>query len=340
VTDLLLELKKNPFVLAPMAGITDNAFRTFMREMGCGIVVTELISAHGIEYRSHRTLDLMKFSESQRPIGVQIFGEEAEILARAGQYIENLGADFVDINLGCPVPKVVKKGAGSALLKDPILLGKILEQIKLAIKIPLTIKIRTGWDDNSINALEIANVAYNSGVTWVAIHGRTRAQGYSGKADWDLIREVKSKAPLPIIGNGDIHSAKRAVTRLEESGCDGVMIGRGCLKNPWIFRQAMHLLKNGDHQVDSTEKNFAQSLYRLKELTKFREDERYSLLTMKKFTSWFSAGYPDSNKFRKILFAATDSEVILDLAQNYFKRFDISAQIDTSSEAFLMGGHG
>ena len=338
--DLLSELKKNPFVLAPMAGITDNAFRTFMREMGCGIVVTELISAHGIEYRSHRTLDLMRFTEIQRPIGVQIFGEEAEILARAGQYIESLGADFVDINLGCPVPKVVKKGAGSALLKEPVLLGKILEQIKKAIKIPLTIKIRTGWDAESINALEIANVAYNSGVTWVAIHGRTRAQGYSGLADWDLIREVKAQAPLPIIGNGDIHNAGKAVSRLKESGCDGVMIGRGCLKNPWIFKQAMEILEHGDHHIDTLEKNFSESLSRLKELTLDREDERYSLLTMKKFTSWFSAGYPNSQSFRRSLFEAPDSNVILNLAQDYFKQFDLSSQLDTSSEAFLMGGHG
>jgi tRNA-dihydrouridine synthase B len=337
--DIVSELKKNPFVLAPMAGITDNTFRTFMREMGCGVVITELVSAYGIEYRSERTLDLMKFTEGQRPLGVQIFGEDGEILAKAAQYVESTGADFVDINLGCPVPKVVKKGAGSAMLRDPMALQKVLTQVKSAINIPLTIKIRTGWCDKTINTLDIVNAAHDAGVTWVAIHGRTRAQGYSGLADWDLIREVKARAPLPIIGNGDIQSPLKAVQRLAESGCDAVMIGRGCLKNPWIFQQAQEILKNGD-RGSSAEKDFNKSLGRLKTLSEERRDERYSMLTMKKFTAWFSAGYPGSNIFRKSLFQAASSEDILHLAQNYFSQFDISAQIDTSSEAFLMGGHG
>jgi tRNA-dihydrouridine synthase B len=336
--DILLELKKNPFVLAPMAGITDNPFRTFMREMGCGVVITELVSAYGIEYRSQKTIDLMKFSELQRPVGVQIFGEDGEILARAAQFVEASGADFVDINLGCPVPKVVKKGAGSALLREPLVLQKILTTVKSAIKIPLTIKIRTGWDENTVNASEIVQAAYDSGVTWVAIHGRTRAQGYSGKADWDLIRKVKEKSPLPIIGNGDIQTAAKAVERLNETGCDGVMIGRGCLKNPWIFRQAHDLWKN--NQMAAFEKDFAQSLGLLKKLVDERGSERYSLLTMKKFTSWFSAGYPGSQNFRKSLFLAPSSDEILYLSKDYFSQFDISAQLDTSSEAFLMGGHG
>src|ERR1700677_2068126 len=255
--DIVSELKKNPFVLAPMAGITDNTFRTFMREMGCGIVITELVSAYGIEYRSERTLDLMRFTEGQRPLGVQIFGEDGEILAKAAQYVESTGADFVDINLGCPVPKVVKKGAGSAMLRDPMALQKILTQVKSAIKIPLTIKIRTGWCDKTINTLDIVNAAHDSGVTWVAIHGRTRAQGYSGLADWELIRQVKARAPLPIIGNGDIQSPSKAVQRLTESGCDAVMIGRGCLKNPWIFKQAQEILFS---QKSTADKDFNKSL--------------------------------------------------------------------------------
>ncbi len=322
-----------------MAGITDNAFRTFMREMGCGVIITELVSAYGIEYRSQRTLDLMKYAEIQRPLGVQIFGEEGEILAKAAQYVESTGADFVDINLGCPVPKVVKKGAGSALLRDPLALQKILTQVKNRIKIPLTIKIRTGWCDKTINTLDIVNAAADAGVTWVAIHGRTRAQGYSGLANWDLIKEVKSKSPIPIIGNGDIQSPAKAVQRLKESGCDGVMIGRGCLKNPWIFQQAQEILNSGK-EIPSIKRDFNQSLFRLKRLTEERKDERYSLLTMKKFTSWFSAGYPGSQNFRKSLFQATKPEEILSLAQNYFSQLDIAAQLDTSHEAFLMGGHG
>jgi len=338
--DLIAELKKNPFVLAPMAAITDSPFRSFMREMGCGVVITELVSSFGIEYGSQKTFDLMRFTEAQRPVGVQLFGEDTGVMARAAAFVENLGADFVDINLGCPVPKVVKKGAGAAMLREPKALQKMLTEIKSAIHIPLTIKIRTGWDYTSVNASEIVKAAYDSGVTWVAIHGRTRAQGYSGLADWDLISRVKEKSPLPIIGNGDVTTAALAVQRLKETGCDGVMIGRGCLKNPWIFRQALNLWRHGDHFVDNMEKDFCHSLGRLKILVDERNDERYATLTMKKFTSWFSAGYPNSQNFRKNLFQAKTSQELLDTAKEYFVQFDISAQMDTSHEPFLMGGHG
>lgn len=343
MVDLISELRKNPFVLAPMAAITDTAFRSFMREMGCGVVISELVSSHGIKYGGQRTLDLMRFTEAQRPVGIQIFGEDASIMAEAAAFVERQGADFVDINLGCPVPKVVKKGAGAGMLRDPKALGDMLTQIKRAITIPLTIKIRTGWDENSRNALEIVKVAHDAGVSWVAIHGRTRAQGYTGFADWDLIADVKAKSPLPIIGNGDIHTASKAVQRMKETGVDGVMIGRGCLKNPWIFQQALALWEKGDHHQDTIAKDFCGALNRLKEFVDGKngeKDARYSLITMKKFTSWFSAGYPHSQQFRRSLFDAPDSGTVLRTAQDYFSQVDISAQLDTSGEAFLMGGHG
>lgn len=336
--DLISHLRKNPFILAPMAGITDNPFRSFMKEMGCGIVITELVSAHGIEYGSERTLNLMKFTEAQRPIGVQIFGEDEDIMAKAAQYVEKQGADFVDINLGCPVPKVVKKGAGSALLKDPQKLGLMLKKIKQAISIPLTIKIRTGWDEKSITALEVCHEAHQAGVSWVAIHGRTRAQGYSGQANWDLIKSIKEKAPLPVIGNGDVITAPQAVKRLQQTGCDGIMIGRGCLKNPWIFSQAKKRLH--DQNPSEEPKDFSHALRQLKYFLDQREDPRYSALQLKKLSAWFSAGYPGSSRFRKTLFATTDSEEVLDVATNFFYQLRLSDQADTSHESFLMGGHG
>ena len=239
--DLVGYLKKNPFVLAPMAGITDAPFRTFMREMGAGVVVTELVSATGLQYSSDKTRKLMHFEEVQRPIGIQIFGETLEHLAFATREIEVMGADFVDLNFGCPVPKVVKKGAGSAVLKDLVALRDILRTVKAASSLPVTIKIRTGWDESTRNSEEVCQVAYDEGITWVAIHGRTRAAAYSGKADWEYISNVKAKARLPVLGNGDITSAEMALQRLKDSGCDGVLIGRGCLKNPWIFREALAL---------------------------------------------------------------------------------------------------
>ncbi|MBK9293560.1 MAG: tRNA dihydrouridine synthase DusB [Oligoflexia bacterium] len=321
-----------------MAGITDTAFRSFMREMGCGVVISELVSAHGIEHKSLRTIELTKFSEIQRPVGIQIFGEDAGVLSKAAQFIEAQGADFVDINLGCPVPKVVKKGAGSALLREPCTLNKILKQVKDSIKIPLTIKIRTGWDDKSVNAHDVVKAAADAGVSWVAIHGRTRAQGYSGRANWEYIKEVKSKASIPIIGNGDITLAKTAVDKLHESNCDGVMIGRGCLKNPWIFKQALELYQTGEEK--KFDKDICHALGRLKVWVAERGDERYSTLQTKKFVSWFSSGYPGSQAFRSKLFSFKSAQEIYSYSMEYFSQFNISEQIDTSHENFLMGGHG
>lgn len=336
--DLVAHLKENPFVLAPMAAITDCPFRTFMKEMGAGIVITELISAHGLIYGSQKTLDLMKFDPIQRPFGVQIFGDEQEILAKGAQIAEKGGADFIDINLGCPVNKVTKKGGGAAMLRDPKALGKVLAFVKSQIEIPLTIKIRTGWDSETINAKEVVQVASDAGVTWVAIHGRTRSQGYSGQADWDLIGEVKATAPIPIIGNGDILTAEKAVNRLKETGCDGVMIGRGSLKNPWIFRQAKELLQKS--QESSENRDFCSALDRLKLLVDGHGDSRRATLQMKKFIGWFSAGYPGSQNFRKSLFGQTSASDIMTVSREFFSQISLKDQHDTSGDGFLMGGHG
>ena len=235
--ELLHHLKHHPFVLAPMAGITDMPFRAFMKSMGAGVVVSELVSANGIKYGGENTLKLLDYEESERPVGLQLFGEDPQVLADAARKVQELGADFVDLNFGCPVKKVVQKGGGSAVLKDIPHLQKILRAVKSAITIPLTIKIRTGWDQNQRNAVEVIKVAHDEGIAWVAIHGRTRSQGYSGSADWEFIASIKAVSPIPIIGNGDITTAEMAVNRLRQSQCDGVMIGRGCLKNPWIFQE-------------------------------------------------------------------------------------------------------
>lgn len=233
--NLLEELKKTPFCLAPMAGITDHPFRSFMREMGCGIVTTELISAKSLQTGNEKSHKLMCFNESQRPIGVQIFGEELSALADSAQIVEQTGADFLDLNFGCPVSKIVKKGAGSAVLKDLVFLRKILQTVKKAVTIPVSIKVRTGWDQHSRNTCEIAHIAYNEGIVWLTIHGRTRAQAYSGKADWNYIAKVKKQSVIPVIGNGDLVNSEQILQLKKESECDGMMIGRGCLKNPWIF---------------------------------------------------------------------------------------------------------
>jgi len=337
---LLQALRENPFVLAPMAGITDSCFRTFMRELGCGVVISELVSAHGIEYKNHRTLQLMAFEPGQRPVGIQLFGDSPEVLALAARVVEQAGADFVDLNFGCPVPKVVKKGGGSAILKDLLQVERVFRAVKAATQLPVTVKIRIGWDEASRNATEVANIAYNEGLTWVAIHGRTRAAGYSGAADWNYISEVKAKAKIPIIGNGDIQSGQSAVDRLRESGCDGVMIGRGCLKNPWIFREAQELYIGSSQPQNRGSKDFIQLFLRLRQAFEGLVDEKITLLQIKKFASWYSSGYPGASQFRKSIFQTRSLEEAMNMTLAFFNELRAIAQADTSQEAFLMGGHG
>ena len=214
--------------MAPMAGITDVVFRTLIRELGAEIVVSELISAEGLVRGGKKTLELVQFCEAERPVGIQIFGSSIDTLVEAAKIVQSQGADFVDLNLGCPVKKVVCDGGGAAWLRDPVQLGKLLSAMKAALRIPLTIKVRTGWDESSRNVHEVARVAGDSGVAWIAIHGRTRAQGYAGKSDWDLIREVARSSAIPVIGNGDIITASDAKKKIEDGFAHAVMIGRGC----------------------------------------------------------------------------------------------------------------
>jgi len=374
--NILETIKKNPLVLAPMAGITDSAFRSFMREMGAGVVVTELISATGTQYQSERTLKLMDFTPDQQPVGIQLFGEDPIIMAQAAQVAESRGCDFVDLNFGCPVPKVVKKGGGSAILRDLKALEIMVRTVKSAITIPLTIKIRTGWDQSSRNATEVTHIAFNEGVTWVAIHGRTRAQGYSGEADWDFIREVKSRSPLPILGNGDLNTPQIIETRLKESGCDAVMIGRGCLKNPFIFQDTLKQLglqscsqnsaqvkldSNTFPKSESSSQNPSQihneltthtntlsqsnrdlwSAYgRLHTHLATHCDDTILTIQLKKFAAWYSTGYSGASQFRKSIFKTKEKNEVLDLTEEFFKALTFQRPEDTTQEPFLMGGHG
>jgi tRNA-dihydrouridine synthase B len=345
-------LQKNPFVLAPMAGITDCSFRSFMREMGAGVVVTELVSAAGLDHKSLRTRQLMRFSDEQHPVGVQIFGEDPQQMAEAARIVEGEGADFVDVNFGCPVPKVVKKGAGSAMLKDLAAMRTVLSSMVKSVKIPVTIKIRTGWDANSRNADQVVQLAYEEGITWVAIHGRTRAQGYAGFADWDYIGQIKRTAKLPILGNGDILTAQMAVQRIQNYGLDGVLIGRGCLKNPYIFNQSTAiwselLRKSTDKELVDPPRpyfhgrgNYGAVFGRLSEILLSQCDDRISQIQLKKFAAWFATGYPGAANFRKSVFQSQSTSEVLKTAMDFFSQLNILEQQDTSHEAFLMGGHG
>ena len=330
---------EHPFILAPMAGITNSPFRRLMREYGSSVMISELVSANGIEYASERTFDLLKFHESERPLGLQIFGEDEENLVKACQFVEKQGADFVDLNLGCPVPKVVKKGAGSAMCRNPPMLGKILEAMVKSVKIPVTIKIRTGWDAGTRNALEVVKVAADAGVNWVAIHGRTRAQGYSGDADWDFIGEVKAKSPLPIIGNGDICTPEQAVSRYRDYGVDAVLIGRGALRNPFLFEQSLALLEGREQPVASAER-FLELFNKQRKFLGETFNEKGALLHARKFLAWYSSGYPGSADFRKKVFHIPTEKELWDTSDAFFSVALRSRDMSYLSEPFLMGGHG
>ena len=330
-------LKTNPFVIAPMAGITDHSFRTFIRRLNSSVVVSELISANGLEYNNERTHEMMGYDEEQRPVGLQIFGEDPEVIARSAQIIESRGVDFVDLNFGCPVPKVTKKGAGSAMLKDLVMMQKVLSSVVKAVKIPVTIKVRTGWDHNSKNADEVGKIAYNEGITWMAIHGRTRSQNYEGRADWDYIGNVKAKVKIPILGNGDILTATEAVERLETYGLDGVLIGRGALRNPYIFQEAFSLLNKIPLSID---KDSYKLLVQLNELYALRCSDRLREIQLRKFAAWFSTGYPDSAQFRKKLFQSPSADSILSESKLYFSKLSDINFKSHEEEKFLMGGHG
>ena len=241
----LIDGARNPFWLAPMAGITDICFRQLMDEMGAGVLVSELVSAKGLLYNSGKTHKMIEVHpKSKSLVGIQLFGESEDDIINAAHHVKEAGASFIDINLGCPVKKVVKKGCGAALMRDPAYLETFLTKIKRGIELPLTVKMRTGWSHDELTIHECVRAAKNSGCEWVAIHGRTRAQGYEGKADWDLIAEVKQRAQIPIVGNGDIRTVDQAQKLLSDSGVDAVMIGRGALRNPWIFKECIGLDKN------------------------------------------------------------------------------------------------
>ena len=330
VQEGLFTRARNAFWLAPMAGITDVCFRQLMDEMNAGVLISELVSAKGLFYNSEKTRKMMRVHPNEKSItGIQLFGESADDIIRASELVEASGADFVDINLGCPVKKVVKKGCGAALLRDPAYLEKFLTTIKKGIRIPLTVKMRTGWNDDELTIHECVQAAYNSGCEWVAIHGRTRAQGYEGKADWNLIAEVKDQAKIPVIGNGDIRNAEQARRRLAESKVDAVMIGRGALRNPGIFNECIGL---------KTDISCLNIIRRYQKSLKEYYDTRFALIMLRKFSAWLAFGNPGAAKFRKSMFDCLTSAEVMEKVEAFFQNENPLPFND--NEKFMMGGHG
>ena len=292
-----LELKNN-CILAPMAGVTDLPFRILCSEMGAGMVCMEMVSAKAISYNNKNTVDLLKVEESERPASLQLFGSEPELIGEVVKKIDHRNYDVLDFNMGCPVPKVVNNGEGSALMKNPDLAFRIMEQLVKNSTKPVTVKFRKGFDSEHINAVEIAKAAEAAGVDAVAVHGRTRAQYYSGEADWDIIRQVKEAVSIPVIGNGDVTSPEKAKELIDRTGCDGIMIGRGAEGNPWIFKQVVHYLETGEILDPPSPAEKKALAIRHAELMLKYKGEHIAIQEMRKHLAWYTAGMPNSSRFR------------------------------------------
>ena len=310
---------KNNIVLAPMAGVCNSAFRRIIKEMGCGLVYAEMVSDKGLVYNSKKTKDMLYVSDYERPIAQQIFGSDVDTFVEAAKMVyEIMKPDIIDINMGCPVPKVaVRAQAGSALLKNPAKIREIVSAVVKAVPIPVTVKIRSGWDSNSINAVEVAKICEEAGAKAICVHGRTRSQGYSGKADLDIIKKVKESVSIPVIGNGDVNSIESAIKMFEYTGVDAIMIGRGALGNPWLIKQLVTYFDTGIILEKPSYKEiidmFRKHLNYLLEL----KSEKISVLEMRSHISWYIKGLPKSTEIKKELFTISDAKGIIDLLDRY-----------------------
>ncbi|OPX89749.1 MAG: tRNA-dihydrouridine synthase C [Pelotomaculum sp. PtaB.Bin104] len=291
----------NSVVSAPMAGITDKAFRILAREAGCGLVCTEMVSDQALLYGNPKTCSLLNTSGEAGPVSVQIFGSNPDYMARAAEIAESRGADIIDINMGCPTPKIVKNGEGAALMRDPLRAAGIVRAVVSRVKVPVTVKMRKGWDDKSVNAVELAKLVVEAGAVALTVHGRTRSQFYRGKADWEIIAAVKEAVAVPVIGNGDIWQPADALSMLEHTRCDAIMIGRAALGNPWIFKRTLHfLLTGGDLPVPSPEERIEVALRHLSLLVE-NKGEQVAVREMRKHAAWYTKGLPGAARMRDLI---------------------------------------
>ena len=306
---------KNPYILAPMAGVTDLPFRLLCKEQGAGLLCMEMISAKAIQYNNKNTKALLEIHPEEEPVSLQLFGSDPEVISEIAKRIEELPFAILDINMGCPVPKIVRNGEGSALMNQPKLVHEIVGKTVKAIQKPVTVKIRKGFNDESINAVEIAKIIEDAGAAAVAVHGRTREQYYSGKADWDIIRQVKEAVSIPVIGNGDVVSGESALAMMRETGCDGVMIGRGAQGNPWIFSELVEYEKTGVMPERPSNEELKEMMLRHARLQIQYKGEYLGIREMRKHVSWYTSGLKNSAKLRGEINAVESYEELVELLE-------------------------
>ena len=302
-----------------MAGVTDLPFRLLCKEQGAGLLCMEMVSAKAILYKNKNTEELLSIDSRENPVSLQLFGSDPDIVSQIAQSIEERPFDILDFNMGCPVPKIVGNGEGSALMKNPKLAEEIITKTVKAVKKPVTVKIRKGFDDDHVNAVEMAKIIEASGASAIAVHGRTREQFYSGKADWDIIRQVKEAVSIPVIGNGDLLSAEDVIAMGEQTGCDGFMIGRGAQGNPWIFKQILHYFETGEHLAKPDMEEVSRMILRHARMMLEFKGEYIGIREIRKHAAWYTAGYPNSSKLR-VLINAVESIADLENLLNQWNR--------------------